>query len=146
MNISSFKSFQVDGTIIRQTLFHTENIHNSAIFISIEFTLNKLLFPCIENTIYRHEESELNGVGGKLICSGCNFLTTDEESLRNHIREEHSGHKFKCQKCDYSNESKYWVNNHFAIIHEGVRYPCDYCEFLSKSRGELTKHNRKFHG
>ena len=84
--------------------------------------------------------------GGKFICSGCNFLTTDEESLRNHIREEHSGHKFKCQKCDYSNESKYWVNNHFAIIHEGVRYPCDYCEFLSKSRGELTKHNRKFHG
>ena len=52
----------MDGTIIRQRLFHTENIHNSAISISIEFTLNKLLFLCIENTLYRHEESELNGV------------------------------------------------------------------------------------
>ena len=84
--------------------------------------------------------------GGKLICSGCDFLTTDPESLGNHIREKHSGHKFKCEKCDYSNESKYWVDNHFATIHEGVRYPCDNCEYLSTSRAELTKHNKKFHG
>ena len=83
--------------------------------------------------------------GGKLICSGCDFLTTDPESLGNHIREKHSGLKFKCEKCDYSNESKYWVDNHFATIHEGVRYPCDNCEYLSTSRAELTKHNKKFH-
>lgn len=100
-----------------------------------------------KGNLFRHIEKVHDSFfGGKLICSGCDFLTSDEESLRNHIKEEHSGHTFKCQKCDYSNESKYWVNNHFAIIHEGLRYPCDHCEFLSTSRGELTKHNKKFHG
>ena len=54
------------GTFLYFCIFHTENIHNSAIFISIEFTLNQLLFPCIENTLYRHEDSELNGVEGHI--------------------------------------------------------------------------------
>ena len=68
-----------------------------------------------------------------LFCSDCDFLTTDEESLRIHIKEKHTLFKpaFVSEKDG--------VDVHI----EKKPYACENCEFSTKYRTVLKEHQRR---
>ena len=97
----------------------------------------------------------INGKHLKLIisCDLCEFQTTWENCLRNHIRIKHDEEKprSKCDECDFTSVFPYAMKTHVYFTHQAGlgmiitkskdgHYTCEQCDYKSQKSANLRQH------
>ena len=92
-----------------------------------------------------------------LKCDLCNFSTSLERRLTEHMDEAHPEQieelafeplplPFKCNECEYAAAVESYLMNHKKMLHEIVKEKCDKCEFEGNVRAEMMTHKLLTHG
>ena len=53
--------------------------------------------------------------------------------------------KATCPNCSKVFAARKSMLQHHRAQHQGVRYPCDQCDYKATQRGDLKKHNNRYH-
>ena len=134
--------------------------------ISEEESSDLKQFPIEEDRSYKVEEDNLV-MEQKIIagepdfkCNHCEFETSEESKLRNHLKREHhnpeamrkyyhpiSPQGFKCNMCDRVTLRKANMKSHIKAIHYKLRdYKCSICNYASSRTNYFAKHMKEKHG
>ena len=92
-----------------------------------------------------------------LRCDLCNFTTSLERLLTQHMDEKHPERffeparpprfPFKCVDCEYATSIESYLSSHRKMNHEIVRATCDKCEFEANiTRVKMINHKIVAHG
>ena len=80
-----------------------------------------------------------------LKCSQCSFVSKSKLSLYNHVRFYHKEKVQKCKTCEYFCLNTNDLKKHSQIYHEGLRYKCRYCLERFPTKGKKRKHQNNVH-
>jgi hypothetical protein len=81
----------------------------------------------------------------RLQCPECDYATSDQSTLDNHIASMHTDEKnIKCEKCDYTCAIQALLNKHMTNAHD-KKYECDDCKELFGNLGNLKRHWEAIH-
>ena len=85
--------------------------------------------------------------GVRFPCDKCKYLALYEYDLTLHRKAKHLKSTINCtfQNCDYKTSVERNLRNHIAFKHEGIVYPCDLCEFKGANTNSLKQHNLSIH-
>ena len=85
--------------------------------------------------------------GVRFPCDKCKYLALYEHDLALHRKAKHLKSTIFCtfQNCDYKTSVERNLRNHIAFKHEGIVYPCDLCEFKGANTNSLKQHNLSIH-
>ena len=81
-----------------------------------------------------------------ILCSQCDFKTTDDLEMKDHIVQNHIEEERYCHICDnrsYPTWKKF--RNHMKDVHKWQIRFCNHCEFLAHSVSELREHAVEIH-
>ena len=98
---------------------------------------------------YTHKSKYIAHIKGKhggvnYACNQCDFKTSHENNMRNHITSIHVP-KYACNQCVYYADHKSNLSNHIKSKHEGVNYACDICSYEAVTKGNLKIHIKSIH-
>ena len=79
------------------------------------------------------------------ICELCEFETTSEQSLNEHVQDIHRQTKFPCNICSESFKTHRLLREHIKTHHTTPIFPCDYCGQKLGSLQNLDIHIGTFH-
>ena len=71
-------------------------------------------------------------------CDKCNFKTTTETNLKQHIMKRHV--IFACDICDFETAKKNTLRDHLRFIHYGITYDCELCSKRFTGKNFLREH------
>ena len=130
--------------------------------------LNKISFTPQDST----REETISENRDIQICEKCDYKTSKDERMREHILVRHSERKHKCAECDYQHHFANRVRSHFKQVHMGIPrknekckstqclnfgtavclwledhglFQCEQCNFTAKRQDQLKIHVDSVH-
>ena len=71
-------------------------------------------------------------------CDKCNFKTTTETHLKQHMMRRHV--IFACDICNFETPKKHTLRDHLRFIHYGITYDCELCSKRFTGKNSLREH------
>ena len=71
-------------------------------------------------------------------CDKCNFKTTTETHLKQHMMKRHV--IFACDICNFETPKKHTLRDHLRFIHYGITYDCELCSKRFTGKNFLKEH------
>ena len=71
-------------------------------------------------------------------CDQCNFKTTTETHLKQHVMKRHV--TFACDICNFETAKKQTLRDHLRFIHYGITYDCELCSKRFTGKNFLREH------
>ena len=93
----------------------------------------------------KHKEKKEELPYESFFCNQCDYKTTKNINLYNHVRNIHNGKKYKCNKCGKEFNHPGSLTEHNKAIHEGFLYACNECDQKFKYRPGLRLHIKNEH-
>ena len=87
-------------------------------------------------------------VEGTHVCHMCAKKYHSKQRLISHINGVHLNKKpYKCEHCDFATSYQGHVKEHIRATHQSIKFPCPYpaCTHASSYKGNLDKHIRNIH-
>ena len=83
-------------------------------------------------------------------CIICDFHTTNNDILKNHITSHHNIRDFKCILCNFSTDNNEQLENHITTVHKNINddnggFKWYACNYSTNELENLTKHITTVH-
>ena len=84
--------------------------------------------------------------GAMIHCDQCEYKTTSNHQLREHIDRLHDATEYDCESCDFRSKTLRSLKYHRKAVHKGISYNCESCGFKTARSENLKQHQRRKHG
>ena len=107
-------------------------------------SINIIVLPAEKSaskSIEPKNTNDSNDSGVKYDCNQCNFETTKQSNMVNHILEnKHEIIKYSCCHCSYQAATQRKLNIHVQSKHDNIHYYCSHCNYRAPTNAVLKKH------
>ncbi|KAK7505835.1 hypothetical protein BaRGS_00003106, partial [Batillaria attramentaria] len=79
----------------------------------------------------------------QLQCEKCDFASSSQKLMREHLKKHTSGQK--CPVCKYICSTTASLRNHLRVHSDERPYRCDFCSYSAKQQGNVKAHMKKRH-
>ena len=67
-------------------------------------------------------------------CNECDFMSTENESLRSHKQSTHKEVEYPCDKCDFKTDKKAILRTHYEVQHNEKENAPNIVDFIKRMR------------
>jgi len=141
-----------EATVVERKLKLYESVENLVVVdIDIDIPMSEDLEPKPSKGFSNVETHDSKGavpkrtkISARFQCDKCEYWTTANSSLRNHMQTIHPESRFRCQLCTFTSENTGDMEEYMEAKYLGAASVCDVCDFNYSYQESLREHMYRY--